>query len=161
MTRSSQPMVGLKNARSAQDERLVECIFTSHLFLDTAYTASTSAPSPNPLSTTPSTPAIYGATTTNLIVDARPTANAMANVAIGAGTENMENYKAAKKAYLGIDNIHVMRNSLKIISEAIRDAETPSVGSSTSSSSAAPLDRLYSARAIGLSTFQPSSMAPC
>ncbi|OCF43114.1 myotubularin [Kwoniella heveanensis CBS 569] len=111
ITRSSQPMVGLKNSRSAQDERLVECIFSTHLYPDAAYASP-----------------IYGATTTNLIIDARPTTNAMANVAMGAGTENMENYKSGKKAYLGIDNIHVMRNSLKIINEAIRDAETKPAG---------------------------------
>ena len=113
-------MVGLKNARSAQDERLVECIFSSHQSPDTAY-----APSSNPLippQPSPSKP-VYGATSTNLIIDARPAANAMANVAMGAGTENMESYKTGKKAYLGIDNIHVMRNSLKTIAEAIREAE--------------------------------------
>ncbi|ORY22975.1 Myotubularin-like phosphatase domain-domain-containing protein [Naematelia encephala] len=107
ITRSSQPMVGLKNSRSAQDERLVDCIFSSHTAVETAF---------SPMQ-------IYGATATNLIIDARPTTNAMANVAMGAGTENMENYKAGKKAYLGIDNIHVMRNSLKVIGEAIADAE--------------------------------------
>ncbi|WVF66661.1 hypothetical protein IAT40_001402 [Kwoniella sp. CBS 6097] len=111
ITRSSQPMVGLKNSRSAQDERLVECIFSTHLYPDAAYASP-----------------VYGATTTNLIIDARPTTNAMANVAMGAGTENMENYKSGKKAYLGIDNIHVMRNSLKIINETIRDAETKPAG---------------------------------
>ncbi|WVQ94263.1 hypothetical protein IAU59_001342 [Kwoniella sp. CBS 9459] len=111
ITRSSQPMVGLKNSRSAQDERLVECIFSTHLYPDAAYASP-----------------VYGATTTNLIIDARPTTNAMANVAMGAGTENMENYKSGKKAYLGIDNIHVMRNSLKVINEAIRDAETKPAG---------------------------------
>ena len=105
-------MVGIKNSRSSQDERLVECIFSSHLFLDNAYS---SAP-------------VFGATSTNLIIDARPTTNAMANVAMGAGTENMENYKLCKKAYLGIDNIHVMRNSLKMVVEAIREANLkPSV----------------------------------
>ncbi len=67
--------------------------------------------------------AVYGATATNLIVDARPTTNAMANVAMGAGTENMENYKGARKAYLGIDNIHVMRDSLHKVVEALREAE--------------------------------------
>ena len=103
-------MVGLKNARSAQDERLVECIFTAHLFLDTAYR-------PTPESH------VYGATSTNLIIDARPTTNAMANVAMGAGTENMDNYRAGKKAYLGIDNIHVMRNSLKTVADAIFEVE--------------------------------------
>lgn len=82
------------------------------MFLDNAYS---SAP-------------IFGATSTNLIIDARPTTNAMANVAMGAGTENMENYKLGKKAYLGIDNIHVMRNSLKTVAEAIREANLrPSV----------------------------------
>ena len=121
ITRSSQPMVGLKNSRSAQDEKLVECIFTSHHSPDTAYAAPA-----NPLVPvhTPTSVLIYGATTTNLIIDARPTTNAMANVAIGAGTENMENYRGGKKAYLGIDNIHVMRNSLKCILEALREAET-------------------------------------
>ncbi|WWD22800.1 hypothetical protein CI109_107294 [Kwoniella shandongensis] len=114
ITRSSQPMVGLKNSRSAQDERLVECIFSSHLFPEVAY-ASVPAP-------------IFGATSTNLIIDARPTTNAMANVAMGAGTENMENYKLGKKAYLGIDNIHVMRNSLKMIIEALRDADSKPSG---------------------------------
>mgnify|MGYP002718840427 CR=1 FL=1 len=109
-------MVGLKNARSAQDERLVECIFTAHLFLDTAYNP-TAAPSSSPQTH------VYGATSTNLIIDARPTANAMANVAVGAGTENMDNYRSGKKAYLGIDNIHVMRNSLKTIAEAIYEVE--------------------------------------
>ncbi|ODN73911.1 hypothetical protein L202_07419 [Cryptococcus amylolentus CBS 6039] len=108
ITRSSQPMVGMKNSRSSQDERLVECIFSSHHFLDNAYSSTSTS--------------IYGATSTNLIIDARPTTNAMANVAMGAGTENMENYKLGKKSYLGIDNIHVMRGSLKIIAEAIREA---------------------------------------
>lgn len=106
-------MVGLKNARSQQDERLIECIFTSHQFDETP--------------TSNFTEHVYGATATNLIIDARPTTNAMANVAMGAGTENMDNYRLAKKAYLGIDNIHVMRNSLKMIAEAIAEAEQTGV----------------------------------
>ncbi|CAG8722107.1 10891_t:CDS:2, partial [Racocetra fulgida] len=51
-------------------------------------------------------------TQTNLIIDARPTANAMVNVAMGAGTENVENYKNCERRFMGIDNIHVMRESL-------------------------------------------------
>lgn len=103
ITRSSQPMVGIKNARSIQDEKLIEAIFHSHAL------HSTSAPRPHQ--------AVYGAKATNLIIDARPTTNAMANVAKGAGTENMEYYKDCKKAYLGVDNIHVMRDSLKGVTE--------------------------------------------
>ncbi|KAI6127781.1 phosphatases II [Pisolithus croceorrhizus] len=107
ITRSSQPMVGIKQNRSIQDEKLVEAIFQSHRFPDLR---SSSTP-------------VYGATATNLIVDARPTANAMANTARGAGTENMENYKDAKKTYSGIDHIHAMRESLGKVVDALREAD--------------------------------------
>ncbi|KAI0056466.1 phosphatases II [Artomyces pyxidatus] len=107
ITRSSQPMVGLTNARSIQDEKLVEAIFLSHQAPD-----SRAAPS-----------GVFGATSTNLIVDARPTTNAMANTAKGAGTENMDHYKDCKKAYLGIDHIHAMRESLGRVVEALRESE--------------------------------------
>ena len=60
-------MVGLKQNRSIQDEKLIEAIFRSN------------APPP-----TPSGRPVYGSTATNLIVDARPTANVMANVAMGS-----------------------------------------------------------------------------
>ncbi|CAE6441513.1 unnamed protein product [Rhizoctonia solani] len=66
---------------------------------------------------------IYGATSVNLIIDARPTTNAMANAAKGAGSENMDNYKEARKVYLGIDNIHVMRDSLARVAEALYEAD--------------------------------------
>lgn len=128
-------MVGLKNNRSIQDEKLIESIFTSH----SQHSASTSArSSSSPLATTSSLDGsatsasdsakpngevsvmVYGATATNIIIDARPTTNAMANSVKGAGTENMEFYKNCKKSYLGIDNIHVMRNSLI----AVHDGES-------------------------------------
>ena len=76
---------------------------------------------------------MVGATCTNVIIDARPTANAMANVAQGGGSENMDHYKSGtgtgfgvtKKAYLGVDNIHVMRDSLAKVVEALREADRP------------------------------------
>ncbi|KAH6918319.1 protein phosphatase [Coprinopsis sp. MPI-PUGE-AT-0042] len=108
LTRSSQPMVGITQNRSVQDEKLIEAIFQSHWAPDTR------AP----------TGPVYGATATNLIIDARPTVNAMANSAKGAGTENMENYKEGKKVYLGIDHIHTMRESLSKVVEALREAES-------------------------------------
>lgn len=116
ITRSSQPMVGLKNARSIQDEKLIEAIFTSHHYAQSSTVAATDT-----ANTAPQT--VYGATSTNLIIDARPTTNAMANVAKGAGTENMEYYKGCKKSYLGIDNIHVMRDSLNKLTDALRESE--------------------------------------
>ncbi|KAF8263066.1 protein-tyrosine phosphatase-like protein [Lactarius quietus] len=106
ITRSSQPMVGLTNARSIQDEKIVESIFSSHR----APESRVSQP-------------VFGATSTNLIIDARPTTNAVANTAKGAGTENMDHYKECKKAYLGIDNIHTMRDSLNKVIEALGESE--------------------------------------
>lgn len=107
ITRSSQPMVGLTQNRSIQDEKLIEAIFQTHISPETR---ASSGP-------------VYGATTTNLIIDARPTTNAVANTAKGAGTENMDHYKDAKKAYLGIDHIHTMRESLGKVVEALREAD--------------------------------------
>ena len=107
ISRSSQPMVGITQNRSLQDERLVEAIFLSHAYDQGFRMEST----------------VYGSTQSNLIVDARPTTNAMANHAKGAGSENMEHYKNCKKVYLGIDNIHVMRESLRKVQAALRAAD--------------------------------------
>jgi len=135
-------MVGLKNARSIQDEKLIEAIFNSHSHHTstanmsnasyilhsplTTTTTATSAASPSSSASAnggAGTGAVFGATSSNIIIDARPTTNAMANVAKGAGTENMEYYRNCKKAYLGIDNIHVMRDSLARIIEATQTGE--------------------------------------
>ena len=121
-------MVGLTNARSIQDEKLVEATFTSHV----APESRVSQP-------------IFGATATNLIIDARPTTNAVANTAKGAGTENMDHYKDCKKAYLGIDNIHSMRDSLNKVVEVLSESEALAASVSGDipgmSSSIIPLDR--------------------
>ncbi|PWN20058.1 phosphatases II, partial [Microstroma glucosiphilum] len=114
ITRCAQPLPGLKQARSVQDEKVVEAIFSSHSFADT----QTGSPSG-------SIGAVYGATTTNLIVDARPTTNAVATYARGGGTENMDHYKGCRKAYMGIENIHVMRDSINRIVDALRAADEP------------------------------------
>ncbi|KAI1433979.1 phosphatases II [Xylaria sp. CBS 124048] len=66
---------------------------------------------------------IYGAQQRNLIVDARPTINALAMQMVGKGSENMEYYPFAKKVFLNIDNIHVMRESLSTIVEALKDGD--------------------------------------
>ncbi|KAI9891369.1 MAG: hypothetical protein M1814_002882 [Vezdaea aestivalis] len=66
---------------------------------------------------------IHNESPQNLIVDARPTVNAMAMQAIGLGSENMDNYPQASKKYLGIDNIHVMRDSLAKVIEALKDSD--------------------------------------
>lgn len=108
LTRSSQPMAGITKNRSVQDEKLVEAIFQSH------WSPETRAQNAQ----------VYGATATNLIIDARPGLNAMANSAKGAGSENMDHYKDGKKVYLGIDHIHTMRASLARVVEALRESES-------------------------------------
>jgi myotubularin-related protein 6/7/8 len=93
-------MIGLRQSRSIQDEKLVEAIFMSgHQDAEQMMIQQR-----------------------NLIIDARPTANAMANIAMGAGSESTENYRGCRKLYLGIDNIHVMRDSLNRIVDAISHA---------------------------------------
>jgi myotubularin-related protein 6/7/8 len=66
---------------------------------------------------------IYGAQQNNLIVDARPAINSYAMQAVGKGSENMDYYKFARKVFLNIDNIHVMRGSLDKVIDAIKDAD--------------------------------------
>ncbi|RDW93591.1 phosphatidylinositol-3-phosphatase YMR1 [Aspergillus mulundensis] len=73
-------------------------------------------------------PHIYGAQQHNLIVDARPTVNALAMQAVGLGSENMDNYRFATKVYLGIDNIHVMRDSLNKVIETLKDSDLTPLG---------------------------------
>ena len=75
-------------------------------------------------------PHIYGAQQHNLIVDARPTVNAYATQAMGMGTENMDNYPFATKVYLGIENIHVMRDSLNKVVDALKDSDVTPLGPS-------------------------------
>ena len=68
-------------------------------------------------------PKIYGAQQHNLIVDARPTVNALAMQAVGLGSENMDHYRFATKIYLGIDNIHVMRDSLSKVIDTLKESD--------------------------------------
>lgn len=109
ISRASQPMTGIKQARNIQDEALVEAIFETHREPD--------APRD-----------VYGATKTNIIVDARTYTNAMANMAKGAGTEIMENYRTATKVHLGIDNIHAMRESLSRVVQELRKRDVGGAG---------------------------------
>ena len=109
-------MVGPTN-RSIQDGKLIETIFQTHHNLDSRVSAG-------PVY-------VYGATATNLIINARLTTNAMANTAKDAGTENIDQYKETKKAYLGIDYIHTMRESLNKAIEAVRTTEIPQASGMT------------------------------
>ncbi len=140
ITRSSQPLAGFRGNRSIQDEKLVGAIFATSLHtsgrrqslqqtLNDRKNGSNLGTAEDELIAATSDDLgrqeqpVYGAQQHNLIVDARPTVNAYAMQAVGLGSENMDNYKFATKAYLGIDNIHVMRDSLAKVIEAIKDSD--------------------------------------
>ncbi|SCV02052.1 LAMI_0G15434g1_1 [Lachancea mirantina] len=96
ITRCAQPLPGIIQQRSVQDETLVREIFGCSRIPEVAE---------------------YRAIK-NLIIDARPSTNAMAQKALGGGSENMDNYNfgnTASRVFLGIDNIHVMRDSLNYL----------------------------------------------
>ncbi|KAG5357290.1 Phosphoinositide 3-phosphatase [Yarrowia sp. C11] len=101
IARCSQPLVGLKKNRSPQDEKVVAEIFGTTVNSE------------------------YETPRENLIVDARPVANAVAQQALGAGSENTDNYArgSCTKHYLGIDNIHVMRDSLNKVTDVLKDGD--------------------------------------
>ena len=71
---------------------------------------------------------VYGSTRRNLIVDARPKINALANRATGGGMEDISNYTgpgdiSVDKMFLNIANIHVMRASLEKVMESFANSD--------------------------------------
>ncbi|CAH8324313.1 unnamed protein product [Eruca vesicaria subsp. sativa] len=87
IARSSQPLVGLMmNMRSNFDEKLVASFCTQ---------LSGHKGAPRKL----------------YIADARPRKNALANGAMGGGSESSSNYLQSEIVFFGIDNIHAMRES--------------------------------------------------
>ena len=92
ITRSAQPLVGWKSDRSIQDEKHIEACFKSHLSAAEDLQVGKLQQQ-------------------HLIIDARPIANAMAQTALGAGTEPESHYPFCKLVFLGIENIHVVRDS--------------------------------------------------
>ncbi|CAI0442467.1 unnamed protein product [Linum tenue] len=87
LARSSQPLVGLMmNLRSNADEKLVAALCTQ--------------------------PGGARGRRKLYIADARPRKNALANGAMGGGSESSSNYFQSEVVFLGIDNIHAMRESL-------------------------------------------------
>lgn len=79
LARSSQPLVGLRQKRSADDEAVVA--------------------------------AIQAATGSLVLIDSRPVANAVANKLAGAGSERSASYQNCEIRYVGLANIHALRES--------------------------------------------------
>lgn len=95
ITRCSQPAVGVSRKRSKEDESLLWEIGSAN-------------------------------TNTNRlpIYDARPKANAVANTAMGYGYELVQHYANCSLTFCDIENIHVMRNSLAKLRDAIHKPES-------------------------------------
>ncbi|KAF8653973.1 hypothetical protein HU200_062113 [Digitaria exilis] len=116
LARSSQPMVGLMmNFRNNADEKLV-CALSSRTTDDKG--------SPRKL----------------YIIDARPRANALANGAKGGGSESSSNYPRSEVLFLGIQNIHTMRDSLSRLRDYV-DAHGSISSNGTSSAVSVVGDR--------------------
>ncbi|KAK5088904.1 phosphatidylinositol-3-phosphatase ymr1 [Lithohypha guttulata] len=164
ITRCSQPMVGVRQNRSIQDEKLLAAIFgttrnerplagivsptperedsgsskdnslggdlhqTDAEAIEDAVIAKLRGDDEDSDDMDQKKPMVYGAQQKNMIVDARPTINAIAMQAAGMGSENMDNYKFATKVYLGIDNIHVMRQSLDKVIDTLKDSDLTPLG---------------------------------
>ena len=91
-------MAGINKNRSIQDEKLIEAIFNSGLI-----------------------PQVSGKC--HLIMDARPMANAIAQTAMGAGTESSDSYKNTRIVFLGIENIHVVRDSMNKLVDVVSNSD--------------------------------------
>ncbi|KAK3696050.1 phosphatidylinositol-3-phosphatase ymr1 [Vermiconidia calcicola] len=77
---------------------------------------------------TPIRKKVYGSTRRNLIVDARPKINALANRATGGGIEDVSNYAGngdmtVERVFLNIANIHVMRASLEKVIDSFANSD--------------------------------------
>ncbi|CAB4269082.1 unnamed protein product [Prunus armeniaca] len=87
LARSSQPLVGIMmNMRSNTDEKIVAALC-------------------------PQLTGTRGKRRKLYIADARPRKNALANGAMGGGSESSSNYFQSEIVFFGIDNIHAMRES--------------------------------------------------
>ncbi|KAL2629032.1 hypothetical protein R1flu_013718 [Riccia fluitans] len=87
LARSAQPLIGFTmTSRSNADEKLVAALCPP---------LSNGSPQPRKL----------------YIADARPRKNALANGALGGGSESSANYLQCEVVFLGIENIHIMRES--------------------------------------------------
>ncbi|KAI3536821.1 hypothetical protein CSPX01_10521 [Colletotrichum filicis] len=145
ITRSSQPLSGITRKNNVQDEKLVLASFAPIMPRSSIDQDQPPRLSQSDISEKSSTDGelseqivaddepkmfdengkrlIYGAQQANMIVDARPTVNAMVNQIGGMGSEPMDRYPGAKKAFMNIENIHVMRKSLESVMLCLKDAD--------------------------------------
>jgi myotubularin-related protein 1/2 len=105
IVRSSQPLVGLKSARSGEDELLVRLLCCS------------------------SNKKAFGR---YVIMDARSQLAAVGNKAMGKGTEISSNYRGAKLTFMNVENIHSVRQSQLALAAIFEPKKSASEDSSSS-----------------------------
>ncbi len=103
LIRSSQPLVGLTLKKNESDEA----------YLNTFYK----------LNTNNSLDKLF-------IVDARPQVNAVANRGAGGGYESEDHYEKCEILFVNIQNIHVMRESLRKVHEMAMPNTNPATSAS-------------------------------
>ncbi|KAE9042565.1 Myotubularin-related protein 2 [Phytophthora rubi] len=105
IVRSSQPLVGLKSARSGEDELLVRLLCCS------------------------SNKKAFGRC---VIMDARSQLAAVGNKAMGKGTEISSNYRGAKIMFMNVENIHSVRQSQLALAAIFEPKKSASEDTSSS-----------------------------
>ncbi|KAF0694765.1 Aste57867_14363 [Aphanomyces stellatus] len=103
IARSSQPLVGLKSARCAEDEQLVQALCG----LGGGGGGNT-----------------YPMAFRYIIMDARGQLAAAGNKAMGKGTESTTNYRGAKIVFMNMENIHTIRNAFASLGAAFDPLDT-------------------------------------
>lgn len=91
ITRCAQPLVGFRRNRCIYDEKLIQGI----------------------RQTNPSHSDLY-------IIDCRSQTSAIGNIALGAGFETQANYPQTQIRFMGIENIHAMRESYHRLMDLVR-----------------------------------------
>lgn len=104
ISRCSQPLVGVANKRSPDDEALLRAIADTNPFGETLH-----------------------------IIDCRPKLNADMNQVKGKGYEHPSHYASTRVTFMNIENIHVMRTSLRAFVMALgKQVSGACTGSETS-----------------------------
>ncbi|KAJ8558868.1 hypothetical protein ON010_g8581 [Phytophthora cinnamomi] len=113
LCRSSQPNTGVLRSTNPEDKKLIWSIRDAAIPADQAARFKHAMPKKNSV--------VH-------IVDARPEINAKSNALAGKGHESVKQYDrdgipTAAITFMGIDNIHVVRNSLSGLAQALYEVE--------------------------------------
>jgi myotubularin-related protein 1/2 len=112
MWRCSQPKAGVSGSCQF-DEKFLDFIAKSCVGMQ--------PPAPPPCRRGPGYPLLF-------IVDCRPRASALANRAAGAGYETQTNYPNTRLEFYNIGNIHVMRDSLRSMTQLLLQSNAANAG---------------------------------